>query len=177
MIFKDELRGRARQLRAGLPDIASQLALYADSLGIAPGCVVGGYHAHQSEADPKLLLARLRAMGCDIAYPRVANKDQPLAFHLVPAGEALRPGKFGIAEPAADWPAVTPDVLLLPLLAFDARGHRLGYGGGYYDRTLEKISVPAIGIAHSAQQVNEIPGEAHDRLLDAVLTERGLIRF
>jgi 5-formyltetrahydrofolate cyclo-ligase len=68
-------------------------------------------------------------------------------------------------------------LLLVPLLAFDASGHRLGYGGGFYDRTLEMLNVPAIGIAYVGQEVSSIPAEPHDRRLDAILTEQGLRRF
>ena len=98
--------------------------------------MVGGYHALPEEADPALLLKELVTRGCHIAYPRIAGRDMPLDFHLVPDGEVLRPGSFGVHEPQADWPGVTPELLLVPLLAFDGHGHRLGYGGGFYDRTL-----------------------------------------
>jgi 5-formyltetrahydrofolate cyclo-ligase len=100
-----------------------------------------------------------------------------LDFHRVPDGEILRPGAYGIAEPLSHWPKVTPDLLLVPLLAFDGHGTRLGQGGGYYDRSLEQLAVPAIGIAHAAQEVDFISREPHDRTLIAILTEQGLRRF
>ena len=137
---------------------------------------MGGYHAHHDEADPALLLARMVEMGASIAFPRVI-KDQPLEFHLVPDGEVLEPGSFGIPEPLGHWPRAAPDVLLVPLLAFDAKGHRLGYGGGFYDRTLAALKIPAIGIAYAGQEADSIPHEAHDRTLDMVLTEQGIRRF
>jgi 5-formyltetrahydrofolate cyclo-ligase len=87
----------------------------------------------------------------------------------------LRAGFSGIAEPAAHFPRVKPDLLLVPLLAFDARRHRLGYGGGFYDRTIAALNVPAIGIAYAGQQVSSLPAEPHDRTLDGILTEHGLI--
>ena len=149
---------------------------YAEDLGLKPGTVVGGYHAHHDEADPALLLARLVEMGCAIAFPRVI-KDRPLEFHHVPDGDVLEPGSFGIPEPLAHWPRAVPDVLLVPLLAFDAQGHRLGYGGGFYDRTLAALKVPAIGVAYAGQETDSIPHEAHDRTLDMVLTEQGIRRF
>ena len=105
------------------------------------------------------------------------GKDQPLDFHHVPDGEVLAPGSFGIPEPLESWPRAVPDVLLVPLLAFDSSGHRLGYGGGFYDRTLALLKVPAIGIAYAGQQVASLPYAAHDRRLNAVLTERGLTEF
>ncbi len=137
---------------------------------------MGGYRAHHDEADPALLLARLVEMGASIAFPRVI-KDQPLEFHLVPDGEVLEPGSFGIPEPLGHWPRAAPDVLLVPLLAFDAKGHRLGYGGGFYDRTLADLKISAIGIAYAGQEADSIPHEAHDRTLDMVLTEQGIRRF
>ncbi len=105
----------------------------------------------QDEADPALLLARLVELGCAIAFPRVAAKQPPLDFHHVPDGEVLEPGAFGIHEPLAHWPRCNAHLLLVPLLAFDDRGHRLGYGGGFYDRTLAALNVPAIGIAYAGQ--------------------------
>jgi 5-formyltetrahydrofolate cyclo-ligase len=179
MISKSDLRQTARQKRKGLAhaEFALAIAAYAEDLGLPPGTVVGGYHALPEEADPSQLLARLVETGCMIAFPRVAGKDQPLEFHHVPDGEVLSPGSFGIPEPLALWPRAVPDVLLVPLLAFDASGHRLGYGGGFYDRTLAAIPARAIGIAYAGQQSASIPHEPHDRTLDMVLTEQGIRRF
>ncbi|HWY62018.1 MAG TPA: 5-formyltetrahydrofolate cyclo-ligase [Rhizomicrobium sp.] len=176
MIAKIELRKLARQKRKTLahPDIAAVLANHAPALGLQPGAIVGGYHALAEEADPSLLLDALAAAGCRIAFPRMVAKDKPLEFHLVPDGESLKPGAFGIHEPSGDWPLVMPHLLLVPLLAFDAEGHRLGFGGGFYDRTLNAFHIRAIGIAFSGQQVESLPHEAHDVALDGVLTERGL---
>jgi 5-formyltetrahydrofolate cyclo-ligase len=115
--------------------------------------------------------------GCTVAFPRVTGKDQPLEFHHVPDGEVLAPGSFGIPEPLESWPRAVPDVLLVPLLAFDASGHRLGYGGGFYDRTLALLNVPAIGIAYAGQEIPSIPFSPHDRTLDMVLTEQGARKF
>ena len=176
---KQELRRAARERRLGLkhPRFAHDIAGYVTELGAAKGMVVGGYHALPDEADPSLLLARLVELGCQIAFPRVVTKDQPLEFHHVPDGDVLEPGSFGIPEPLSHWPKARPDLLLVPLLAFDADGHRLGYGGGFYDRTLALSKVPAIGIAYAGQEVAVLPHESHDAVLDAVLTECGLTRF
>jgi 5-formyltetrahydrofolate cyclo-ligase len=173
---KSALRREARQKRKALahPDIAAILAAHAPALKLAPGTIVGGYHALPEEADPALLLKALAASGCRIAFPRMAGKDLPLEFHLVPEGEVLKPGAFGIHEPLAQWPSVMPDLLLVPLLAFDGAGHRLGYGGGFYDRTLEALDIRAIGVGYAGQQVESLPHEAHDIKLDGILTERGL---
>ena len=178
MLSKKELRIEARARRKTPPGFAALLAAHAEALAIAPGSVVGAYHAVNDEADPALLLARLVEKGCHAAFPRVAARDAALEFHRVPDGEVLQPGAFGVHEPLAHWPRVVPDLLLVPLLAFDAEGYRLGYGGGFYDRTLAAWpAVRAIGIAYAGQQVAFIPRDAHDRTLTAVLTEQGLQRF
>lgn len=179
MPSKPDLRTAARAMRTSLKHdgFAQVIAAHAEALAISPGSIVGGYHALKDEADPALLLARLVDRGCSVAFPRVAAKDAALEFHLVPDGEVLRPGSFGVHEPLAHWPRVTPDVLLVPLLAFDRHGTRLGYGGGFYDRTLAALDVPAIGIAFAAQELDFIPREPHDRTLAAILTEQGLRRF
>jgi 5-formyltetrahydrofolate cyclo-ligase len=176
---KTELRRAAREKRRALKreDFASIIVRHAEALPILKGSVVGGYHALPDEADPALLLERLVELGCHIAYPRVAGKGLPLNFHRVPDGEVLAPGAFGIHEPLDTWPHAMPGMLLVPLLAFDAAGHRLGYGGGFYDRTLALLNVPAIGIAYAGQEVSSIPHSVHDRTLDMVLTEQGIRRF
>lgn len=176
---KQELRIAAREKRLTLKraDFAAAIARHAEALAIVKGSVVGGYHALPDEADPALLLERLVELGCHVAYPRVAGKGLPLEFHRVPDGEVLAPGAFGIHEPLDSWPRATPELLLVPLLAFDGSGHRLGYGGGFYDRTIALLKVPAIGIAFAGQEMDRLPHHAHDAQLNAVLTERGLTRF
>lgn len=177
---KAEIREIARRRRADLrtDGFAAALAAHAELLKISAGAVVAGYHAHRDEADPALLLQALARMGAHIAFPRVAAKDAALEFHRIPDGEMLRPGTFGIQEPLTHWPAVAPDVLLVPLLAFDDAGYRLGYGGGYYDRTLAALPrARAIGIAYAGQRVDILPRDAHDCRLNAVLTENGLTEF
>jgi len=176
---KSTLRAAAREKRLSLKraDFPAAIAHHAESLNLAKGTILGGYHALPDEADPALLLERLVELGCHIAYPRVAGKGLPLEFHRVPDGEVLAPGAFGIHEPLDTWPRITPRVLLVPLLAFDSKGHRLGFGGGFYDRTIALLNVPAIGIAYAGQQTESLPAEEHDAKLNAVLTEKGLTRF
>ena len=182
---KAELREAARRRRAEMRSdtFAARLAAHADALGVAPGAVVAGYHVHRDEADPALLLRALAAAGAHIAFPRVIAKDAALEFHLVPDGEILHPGAYGIHEPLAHWPRAIPDILLVPLLAYDDHGYRLGYGGGYYDRTLADLSgaalpqARAIGIAYAGQRMDFLPHDAHDYPLHAVLTETGLTEF
>ena len=176
---KSQLRRTARETRKALAhaDFAAAIARHAEDLPVSEGLIVGGYHALPEEADPAALLARLAELGCHIAFPRVVAKGQALDFHRVPDGDALAPGAYGIHEPLEHWPRARPDLLLVPLLGFDAAGHRLGYGGGFYDRTLEALNVPAIGIAYAGQEAASIPHEAHDRTLDMVLTEQGIRQF
>lgn len=176
---KSELRKAARETRRALAyaGFSSAIADHAQDIPVTKGMIVGGYHALPEEADPAALLARLAELGCYIAFPRVAAKHLPLEFHRVPDGEMLAPGSYGIAEPLEHWPCATPGLLLVPLLAFDPAGHRLGYGGGFYDRTLERLNVPAIGIGYAGQEVASLPHEAHDRTLDMILTEQGLRHF
>jgi 5-formyltetrahydrofolate cyclo-ligase len=176
---KQSLRLAARENRRTLrrDDFAATIARHAEALPIQIGAIVGGYHALPDEADPAQLLERLVELGCHIAYPRVAGKGAALEFHRVPDGAVMAPGAFGIHEPLDSWPRVKPDLLLVPLLAFDGCGHRLGYGGGFYDRTLAQWNVPAIGIAYAGQEVASLPHDTHDRTLDMVLTEQGIKRF
>ena len=178
-LSKSELRQAAHARRKALAHagFAAEIARHAEALPISKGMIVGAYHALPEEADPAALLEGLVDLGCHIAFPRITAKGRPLEFHRVPDGEVLVPGAFGIHEPLDHWPRVTPGLLLVPLLAFDASGHRLGYGGGFYDRTLEKLNVPALGIAYAGQEVVSLPQEAHDRTLDMILTEQGLRHF
>jgi len=183
MTDKTELRRQAEAHRKTLVALghAAALAAYVDALAIAPGAVVAGYAAFRDEADPKALMLATAARGHPLALPAMTGKAQPLRFHRWCETDALVVHPYGVAEPDADAPVVVPSVLLVPLLAFDGQGFRLGYGGGYYDRTLEALraagAVRAIGIAYAGQELPEVPHGPHDERLDAVLTENGLVRF
>ena len=183
MTDKAELRRKAEAHRKTLatPGYATALAAHVAALAIAPGAVVAGYAAFRDEADPKALMLALAARGHPLALPAMVGKAQPLRFHRWCEGDALVMHPYGVAEPHPDSAVVVPSVLLVPLLAFDRHGTRLGYGGGYYDRTLAALRaagpVCAIGIAYAGQEVPEVPYGAHDARLDAVLTENGLVRF
>lgn len=175
------LRARRKALAAAVPDHAALLGGLAPMLDLPDGAVIGGYMALSGEADPTILMAQLAARGYRLAVPRVAGKHAPLSFHAYAPGHELAPGAYGIAEPDPAAPRLDPHVLLVPLLGFDAAGRRLGYGGGYYDRTLEALRaqgpVQAIGIAYAGQEVAVLPTESFDMPLDAVLTEKGIKRF
>lgn len=146
---------------------------------LPPGAVVSGYWPLGDEIDPRPLMAALAGRGHPLALPAIRAACQPLDFRTWRPGDALRPAGFGTQEPLAEAPMVQPEVLLVPLLAFDAAGYRLGYGGGFYDRSLALArragDILAVGLAFAAQQVAAVPREATDQRLDLVATERGLI--
>lgn len=141
--------------------------------------IIAGFWPIGAEADPLPLLEKLRERGHPVALPVVVARDAPLIFRLWVNDIPLEPAGFGTRAPGPAAPEVRPDILLMPLLAYDEEGHRLGYGGGYYDRTLAHL-VPRprlVGFAFSGQAQKSIPHEAHDVMLDAVVTERGLAFF
>jgi 5-formyltetrahydrofolate cyclo-ligase len=179
--LRQEARARRRKLPASCPDFAEQVAAFADDLPLPTRADVSGYRTIAEEADPSPLIAELQARGFEISYPRVHQKAQPLWFHVPIGDEPWLPGAFGIPEPRSTWPRAFPSALLIPLLAFDANGYRLGYGGGYYDRTLAQLRaaspVLAIGVAFSGQEVEHVPHDAADQPLNMVVTELGVRRF
>ncbi len=144
---------------------------------IARAEVVSAYWPIRSEVDVRPLIAALRARGQAVALPQVTPDG--LVFRLAAEGDALSHGGFGLSEPGPDAPAVDPRALLVPLAAFDRRGHRIGYGKGYYDRALARLDAReralAIGIAFSAQEIPVVPDGPYDRALDGIVTEAGLI--
>lgn len=174
-------RARRAELARACPDFAERIAGYAGDLPLSARVTVGGYQALSGEADPSQLMESLHASGCELAYPRVHMKGQPLWFHVPVEHEPWVAGAFGIIEPRPDWPRAYPSIVLVPLLAFDADGYRLGYGGGYYDRTLAQFRterrIAAIGVAFAGQEVEHVPRDASDQLLDSVVTEFGPRRF
>lgn len=151
---------------------------------IPPQAAVASFRAMGSELDPEPAEDLLRRRGHHIVLPVTPPIGQPLTFRLWAPGEPLITHRFGMREPGPSAPEMRPGVLLVPLLAFDRRGYRLGYGGGYYDRTLARLRsggsgtthIPkAIGIAFSEQEVDAVPHEAYDQRLDAVATPDGII--
>ena len=140
-----------------------------------PGALVAGYWPMGDEMDVRPLLAALAERGHGLALPVTPPRGQPLLFRRWRPGDPLSPGPLGTAFPAAG-EAVRPDWLLVPLLAFDRAGRRLGYGGGYYDRTLPTLpgAVP-IGCAHAVQEAGEVPAGPDDVLLARVATEQGVV--
>ncbi len=161
--------------RAFRPSLGADLStrLLATPL-IPPGVIVGGFWPLEGEIDIRPLLHALADRGHDVLLPETPPRGQLLTFRRWHPGAPLHPGRYGTRHP--DGPVGTPAVLLVPLLAFDARCHRLGYGGGYYDRTIAALPcVRTVGCAFAAQQVDAVPVLPHDAALDAVATEAGVI--
>jgi 5-formyltetrahydrofolate cyclo-ligase len=134
----------------------------------------------KSEINPLPLMQKLAAAGAQLALPAIAGRGKPLLMRAWEFGAPLDRGQWGIREPKPEAPEVAPDIMLVPLLAFDRRGHRIGYGAGYYDMTINRIrglkAVTTIGIAFAAQEVAEVPATPRDERLDLVLTECDVIK-
>ena len=137
---------------------------------------VAAFSSIRDEPDTAPLIAALQAHGFATALPAAAARSTPLAFRLWRAGEPLIRGPLGAPEPAATSPAVDPDLLFVPLAAFDRRGHRIGYGAGHYDRALKRLRaggpIRAVGVAYAVAEIDAAPDEPHDERLDFILTER-----
>lgn len=182
---KAALRTRALAQRAGLrnterPEAAKQAAThFFAGFPLPPGAIVAGYWPIRDEMDCRPMLTRLMDSGQPVCLPVVVADDQPLELRLWEEGAALYPSGFGTLAPADDAPKVEPDYVLMPLLGFDRLGTRLGYGGGYYDRTLAGLShkPKLIGLAFAGQELEFVPRDTHDAPLDAVVTEAGVRHF
>lgn len=183
---KSELRHGALSRRDALEGeqraaAARTIAARGLPIPLPANAIVAGYAAIRSELDPAPLMQSLAAQGAQLALPVMSGRDQPLLFRAWTATDALVRGPFGIREPPADAPEFVPDIMLVPLAAFDSAGHRIGYGAGFYDRTLAQLRaskpVIAVGIAFAIQEVDRIPAEPHDVMLDYVLTEDGIVGF
>ncbi|RIA55452.1 5-formyltetrahydrofolate cyclo-ligase [Dichotomicrobium thermohalophilum] len=182
---KEALRRESLARRAAIPEKAREQAATAVAEGALsflelPGpAVISGYYPFGDELDCLPLLRRLIDDGHSIGLP-VTRKGQPLIFRAwTPETQMVR-GALGIPTPPEEAPELTPVVLLVPLAAFDERGYRIGYGGGFYDRTLAKLRaagpVTAVGVAFAEQRVDRVPNEPHDQPLDWMLMPEGAYR-
>jgi 5-formyltetrahydrofolate cyclo-ligase len=157
----------SRNLRAAVP--------------LPANAVVSAYWPMGSELDPRPLMMALQGAGHQIALPVVRETNQPLVFRAWSPGDVLEPAAYDTQIPSAGKPELTPGVVLAPLLAFDRRGYRLGYGGGFYDRTLDILrargEVLAIGLAYAGQEVPAVPHDPNDKRLDWIITEAAAIRL
>ena len=184
--LKADLRKAALARREALPAAERQAAAEAIAerpfpVAIKPGVVISGFMPLKNEINPLPLLRRLADAGAKLALPVVAGRGKPLSMRSYAFGQPLDEGQWGIREPKPDAPEVDPDILIVPLAAFDRSGHRIGYGAGYYDMTINRLRsikpVVAIGISYAAQEIPEVPATPRDARLDLVLTERGVIDF
>jgi 5-formyltetrahydrofolate cyclo-ligase len=188
--LKKELRSVAKRARAEAfarhgPRASRAIAAHGlDFLGDGgqtPSLsIVSGFMAIGEEIDPAPLMDALHREGLRLALPRMQGKGLPLSMRAWAPGEPLEETMWGIREPALNASEVAPDVVLVPLLAFDASGWRLGYGGGFYDRTLAGLRrdkpVVAVGLAYDEQRVDQVPHDSHDQPLDWVLTPSGAVK-
>jgi 5-formyltetrahydrofolate cyclo-ligase len=170
---------RARKVAHDAVGDISGLRLVAHVFPVVtvPGrSIVSAFFPYKSEIDTRPLLGHLAGEGWTTALPVVIAVGEPLVFRRWLPGQPTVPGRWDIPQPTEDSRVVDPDVLLVPMLAFDRKGYRLGYGGGFYDRTLEtlrlKKKIFAIGVAYAAQEVDMVVRDAHDQPLDFVMTEK-----
>lgn len=179
---KTALRHRMRTIRAEAaardPDAAEKLAdIFPMKLLERYGPVVSGYVAINEELDPFPLMERLARSGAELCLPRM--EETGISWRLWSPGEPLERRPFGLSEPPADAPEVTPTLVLTPLLAYDTMGNRLGYGRGHYDAALEKLRAKgrafACAVAYAAQQIDKVPAEPHDQPLDWAITPIGSV--
>jgi 5-formyltetrahydrofolate cyclo-ligase len=158
---------------------AQTIAARKFPLAISPGIIVSGFMPLKTEINPLPLMRALAQAGAMLALPVVAGRGKPLVIRAWRWGEPLAEGVWGIRQPQSEAAEVDPDILLVPLLAFDRAGNRIGYGAGYYDMTIHRLRarkpVVAIGIAFAIQEVPAVPATPRDERLDLVLTERETI--
>ena len=180
------LRTEALARRDALPaaeraGAAETIAAREFPVAVRPGMIVSGFMPLKSEINPLPLLRRLAEGGAKLALPAIAGRGKPLIMRAYAFGDEFARGQWGIREPKADSPEVYPDILIVPLAAFDRKGHRIGYGAGYYDMTINRLRamkpVTAIGVALAAQEIPSVPATERDARLDLVLTERETIDF
>jgi 5-formyltetrahydrofolate cyclo-ligase len=183
---KADLRAAALAKRDALSDnkraaAAKAIAKRGLPMAIAPGTIISGYSPIRSEIDPMPLLRALAAQGARLALPAVMARGKSLAFRAWLPDDRLMLGPLGIPEPSPAAAEVIPDIMLVPLAAFDRAGHRIGYGAGHYDFTLAHLrktkAIAAIGVAFAAQEIALMPALQHDVALDYVLTETRVFDF
>jgi 5-formyltetrahydrofolate cyclo-ligase len=183
---KSQLRIEALARRDALPPAeraaaADSVAARSFPVAFERGTIISGFSPMKSEINPVPLMRKLADAGAQLALPAIAGRGKPLIMRAWNFGDPLKAGQWGIREPVPDAPDVAPDILIVPLAAFDRVGHRIGYGAGYYDMTIAALRVKkrviAVGIAFAAQEIPQVPATARDARLDLVLTERETIDF
>jgi 5-formyltetrahydrofolate cyclo-ligase len=183
---KQQLRATALAARDALSDDARMDAAQAIAarglpFALQAGAVVSGYAPIRSELDPTPLMLHLAGLGAQLALPVVLARGHSLSFRAWSPDDRLVLGPLGIPEPSPAAAELVPDVMLVPLAAFDRIGHRIGYGGGYYDYTFSHLRktkhVIGVGLAFAVQEIPAVPALAHDAALDYVLTEQEMFDF
>ncbi len=164
------------------PDVGEGLKRHLlEALALPPGIAISGYWPLPGEIDVRPALRHFHGEGHPIGLPVVTGKNQPLIFRRWNPEVELVPGSFRVMIPPPEAPEVTPAILMVPLLAFDPDGYRLGYGGGFYDRTLAKLRAEAhavaVGVAYAVQEVPMVPRGAFDQPLDFIITEHAVFKF
>jgi 5-formyltetrahydrofolate cyclo-ligase len=179
---QDALRRRAsahQRLKATAGGVIRDLGL--PLIAGLNGSSISGFMPIRDEIDVVALLTGLVASGRNVSLPCIVSRSSPLVFRAWKPGDTLADRPFGLQEPLEAAPVLVPDILLVPLSAFDSAGYRIGYGGGYFDRTLEQLrargAVTAIGVAYDEQEVPRFAHEPHDQRLDYLLTPTGIRTF
>jgi 5-formyltetrahydrofolate cyclo-ligase len=186
MESKQDIRARMLAVRDALApesriEMSLAMAEAAEAIAFDPGSVIAGYLPIRSEPDLRPLLARLRARGARLCLPVVLDR-QTIAFRAFEREAALVDTGFGTSGPGPEAEVLDPDLLLMPLSAFDPGGNRLGYGAGHYDRAIARLRAKGkrprlIGAAFACQEAQALPAEPHDVALEMILTEQGLRSF
>ncbi len=186
-----ELKSKLRQERLALRDaldpdrrIEASLAILehgGEAIALSPGTIVSGFWPIRSEIDVRPLMTRLQERGARLCLPAIIDR-QTIVFREFSQSAGMIETGFGTSGPGPEAAELDPDIMLVPLSAFDAMGHRIGYGAGYYDRAIDRLRAKGkaprlIGIAFDCQEVASVPAEPHDVALDAMLTESGLKIF
>ena len=184
---KRALRGSMLAWRGSLDDETRRQAanglldMWRLERPVTAPAIVSGFWPMAEELDIRPLMTALAEQGCRLALPVVVAKKQPLLFRAWQPGDALEAGVFGTLHPSPQREVVEPDALIVPLLAVDEEGWRLGYGGGFYDRTLERLrgrkKVTAIGVGFDGQLVPDVPHGPDDQRLDWLLTDKRACAF
>jgi 5-formyltetrahydrofolate cyclo-ligase len=183
---KAELRTAALRRRDALSDKQREAAALAVAkrglpFAVTAGQIVSGYSPIRNEIDPTPLMQKLAGQGARLALPCVNARGQSLTFRAWTPGERLMLGSLGILEPSPAAAELIPDIMLVPLAAFDRSGHRIGYGAGHYDYSFAHLrkakAIIGIGLAFAAQEIESVPALAHDVALDYVLTEKKVFDF
>jgi 5-formyltetrahydrofolate cyclo-ligase len=178
---KTALDARDAMEAAARTAASEKLAARGVPFEVAAGTVVSGYSPIRSELDPVPLMQKLAAQGARLALPAVLARGKSLVFRAWSPGDRLTMGPLGILEPSPAMAELVPDVMLVPLAAFDRLGHRIGYGAGHYDFTLAHLRkvkpITTVGLAFATQEIKAVPALAHDVALDYVLTEKKAFDF